>query len=112
MIEVGLQPSDTGAPGGKATGQHMTHYVIDGGRFALAFHKLAGEGFQLRWQSRAEDETARKKKASSKTKYTCTGCGANAWAKPDTSLICGDCYDDGDGEISIMMPEGEAGGVT
>jgi hypothetical protein len=31
------------------------------------------------------------KKAASKTKYTCPTCAANAWAKPDTSLICGDC---------------------
>jgi hypothetical protein len=33
----------------------------------------------------------RKKKAASKTKYTCPTCSVNAWAKPRTSLICGDC---------------------
>jgi hypothetical protein len=29
----------------------------------------------------------------------------NAWAKPDTQLICGDCYDDGEGEISLLLAE-------
>ena len=35
-------------------------------------------------------KTARKK-AASKTKYTCPGCGLNAWAKPDVSIICSGC---------------------
>jgi transcription elongation factor Elf1 len=30
-------------------------------------------------------------KAASKTKYTCPGCGLNAWAKPEVNLVCGDC---------------------
>ena len=30
MERVGLMPSDTGAPGGKRTGQRMTHYVDRG----------------------------------------------------------------------------------
>ncbi|MDW8326742.1 MAG: hypothetical protein RMK99_09260 [Anaerolineales bacterium] len=38
-----------------------------------------------------EGEKTRKKKAVSKTKYTCAGCGANAWAKPSVNLWCGDC---------------------
>ena len=32
MLEVGLVPSDTGQPGGKQTGQHMTHYIDPKGR--------------------------------------------------------------------------------
>ena len=39
----------------------------------------------------AGESATRRKKAASKTKYTCPGCEANAWAKPGTSLICGDC---------------------
>ena len=23
--------------------------------------------------------------------HTCPGCGANAWAKPETKLVCGEC---------------------
>jgi hypothetical protein len=35
----------------------------------------------------------RKKKTASKTKYTRGTCGVNAWAKPDTVLLCGDCLE-------------------
>jgi SprT-like family len=75
MKEVGLYPSDTHKPGGKETGQHMGHYIIEGGPFA----KLQAAGFRLRWQSRApaEDPT-RKIKRASKTKFTCPECGQNA----------------------------------
>ncbi len=39
----------------------------------------------------AGDRSTRPKKAASKTKYTCPSCRANAWAKPDARLVCGDC---------------------
>jgi predicted SprT family Zn-dependent metalloprotease len=101
MVEIGLQPSSTGGPGGKPTGQSVSHYVIAGGAFAVAFAKLKATGFELRWQSRTDDPQ-RKKKANSKTKYTCPSCGTNAWAKPGSALICGKCYDEGKGEIRAM----------
>ena len=44
-------------------------------------------------QARTRDETTARKKAASKTKYTCPDCDLNAWAKPDTSLICGECHE-------------------
>jgi hypothetical protein len=105
MKEIGLQPSTTGQPGGKETGQSVTHYLIPGGPFARAYAKLAATGFQLNWQSVPFDGGERKKKAASKTKYTCPTCGANAWAKPETQLICGACYEEDNGEITIMTPE-------
>jgi hypothetical protein len=52
--EIGLQPSTTGAPGGKETGQSVTHYIVDGGPYARAYAKLKGRGFQLHWQSAPE----------------------------------------------------------
>ena len=36
MKEIGLQPSTTGEPGGKETGQSVTHYIIPGGPYATA----------------------------------------------------------------------------
>lgn len=36
-------------------------------------------------------EKVRKKKAASKTRYTCPDCQMNAWAKPDVHLVCGAC---------------------
>jgi hypothetical protein len=105
MKEVGLQPSTTGQPGGKETGQTMSHYIIKGGPFAKAFAKLAATGFKLRWQSRPFGDPERKKKRASKTKFTCPDCAQNAWAKPDALLICGNCYEDGDGDICLMLAE-------
>jgi predicted SprT family Zn-dependent metalloprotease len=106
MKEIGLQPSTTGEPGGKETGQSVTHYIIKGGAFALAVSKLKASGFSLRWQSRNGQEVERQKKAASKTKYTCPSCDLNAWGKPGIALICGECYDEGDGEICVMIAEG------
>ena len=51
MKAIGLQPSNTGAVGGKETGQQMTHYIIAGGPFAKAFAKLAATGWKLNLQS-------------------------------------------------------------
>ena len=36
MESIVLMPSDTGAPGGKTTGQHMSDYPLPGGRFYRA----------------------------------------------------------------------------
>jgi len=95
MIEIGLHPSDTHAPGGKETGQAVGHFVIPGGRFDAAAAAILDDGFAMRWMSRSEDAAAAKTKAASKTKYTCGTCGANAWAKPESRLICG-CQDEGE----------------
>ena len=91
MEQIGLMPTDTGEPGGKRTGQKMTHYVIDGGPFLVEAQKLIGSGFKLTWQCRSADASARRKQPRSKMKYSCPECGQNAWAKPDAKLMCGEC---------------------
>jgi predicted SprT family Zn-dependent metalloprotease len=101
MHAVGLIPSDTGQPGGKETGQRVSHYIAAGGPFALACAALEAQGFAVRYVEMWSDPEAKKKKAASKTKYTCGTCGANAWAKPAANLLCGECdermqADDGD----------------
>jgi predicted SprT family Zn-dependent metalloprotease len=91
MIEVGLIPSATGKPGGKQTGQRVTHYIAAGGRFEIACKGFLENNEAILYQDSQADEETAKKKAASKTKYTCSECGQNAWAKPDANLICGDC---------------------
>lgn len=95
MKGVGLIPSATGVPGGKETGQKMSHYIEEGGRFDKAcLQWLNANGGGVLYHDRAGDEEAkakRKKKAVSKTKYTCPDCDAAAWGKPNLYLICGDC---------------------
>lgn len=93
MHAVGLTPSSTGEPGGNETGQKVSHYVADGGAFAKSCAGLLGHGFKLpyieRWSE--DDQKKAKKKAESKTKFTCEECDANAWGKPNLHIICGDC---------------------
>ena len=101
MTAIGLIPSDSGLPGGKQTGQHMRQYIHDGGRFARACEVLLTHGFLLSWHARAQEETwlpggagpqgGSGKTPGTRTKYTCPGCGVNAWAKPHITLLCGTC---------------------
>ena len=102
MKEIGLQPTTTGEPGGKETGQSVTHYIIPGGAYAEVYAKLKARGLQLHWQSAPEGKLAKVKQAS-KTKFTCPECGQNAWGKPDTLLICGVCFEDSADEICVML---------
>jgi len=93
MQAIGLQASDTGKPGGATTGQHMTHYVIDGGAFQAVAADLIGQGWSIRYASPIEslDEKRRKaQRGASKSKYTCPGCGTNVWGKPGLSILCTD----------------------
>jgi SprT-like family len=91
MKAVGLQPSSTGAVGGKETGQRMGDYIIPGGSFTVAFAELAAIGWGLNLQS--AHRPGPKGTNNSKTKFICATCGANIWGKPDTNMICGGCYD-------------------
>jgi predicted RNA-binding Zn-ribbon protein involved in translation (DUF1610 family) len=105
MKEIGLQPTTTGEAGGSETGQSVTHYIIEGGSYARAFKKLKASGFALHWQSAPESRGQAKAKKASKTKFTCPDCGQNAWAKPDAALICGECYDEDEGTVTMMQAE-------
>lgn len=50
MEEIGLMPSSTGEPGGKMTGQRVSHYIIDGGLFDIAASDLIANGWRLSWE--------------------------------------------------------------
>lgn len=106
MREIGLIPVSHDHPG-KETGQKVSHTIEQGGRFEQACTAYLATGTAILYHDRAGDGEAatRKKKAASKTKYTCPACGLNAWAKPDARLICGECSEEmeaeeqpGDGE--------------
>lgn len=100
MDAVGLVASETGKPGGKATGRRISHYIRAGGAFDQSCTALLPTGFIIPWLAKttahaeSEDDPAgiaQKQKLASKTKYTCAACGLNAWAKPDARLVCGTC---------------------
>ena len=98
MKDVGLQPSDTGEPGGKETGQQMSHFIVPGGPFDRACRELLESGFTFVWSDRAaiggEDDDAEgssTKRRKNKIKYTCAACGLNVWGKPELRIGCLDC---------------------
>src|SRR6266487_575768 len=93
MYEIGLIPTATGEPGGKETGQKMTHLIEENGNFARTVSNLLEEHPTILYHDRNENDAASKKKAASKTRYTCPGCGLNAWAKPEAPLVCGECQE-------------------
>jgi hypothetical protein len=97
MEALGLMPSNTGAIGGKRTGQQMDHYTIPGGAFERAFDELAATGWKLNLQS-AIRPGAEKRKDDSHTKFVCTNCGWIVRGKPDTEVVHKPCGCD-------MLPE-------
>jgi hypothetical protein len=89
MEAIGLMPSSTGEYGGKRKGQKMSHYILPDGPFARSCRRLLTGGFRLNWQSLDHDHD--RKAPVSKVRYTCPQCELNAWAKPNVSLVCGNC---------------------
>jgi hypothetical protein len=52
MREVGLIASHSGLPGGRSTGQRMSHYIAPGGLFIQTCQDLVRSGFELGWYDR------------------------------------------------------------
>lgn len=91
MFELGLMCSDTGKPGGKPTGDHMSHYVLRGGRFEQAFIKIPKE-YIIPFKSFSFSNTATiTRSAKDKAKYCCDECQINLWGKSGLYIICGKC---------------------
>lgn len=111
MEEVGLIPSNTGRPGGKRTGQRMTHYIEEGGKYHQAFEKmpdryslpftaLDGEVMKALIEGKGssgsdddkDDHRAKLRRARTKdrrkVKYSCPECGINVWGKPELKIRC------------------------
>jgi hypothetical protein len=68
--------------------------IEQGGRFDRACTAYLATAPVILYHDRAGDGEAaatRKKKATSKNKFTSPWCGQNAWAKPGTELICSEC---------------------
>jgi predicted SprT family Zn-dependent metalloprotease len=97
MESIGLMPSSTGEPGGKRTGQKMTHYIIDDGPFDQAFKVIQGEDFSdltLPYLPLVHETIITKKGtptvSGKRVKYECS-CGQKVWGKADMLMICGLC---------------------
>lgn len=102
MVAIGLMPSSTGKPGGKSTGTRMSDYVIGGGLFEFHCNNFLELGNGHFWSTKPNSyshseeqesvvDSVRDQKRRSKTKFTCSVCSLNAWAKPNAQLVCGTC---------------------
>jgi hypothetical protein len=102
MIDIGLVPSDTGKPGGKATGRRVSHFIREGGPFDRVCTELLNSGFRIPFVEADsikqdgegdKDEALRRKKADSKSRYTCPSCHPliHVWGKPGLHIVCGAC---------------------
>lgn len=52
MIEIGLQPSSTGSPGGKTVGEKMSHYIMPEGEFIQVCKELLTHTSGIVWFDR------------------------------------------------------------
>jgi predicted SprT family Zn-dependent metalloprotease len=104
MWVVGLVPSHNGAPGGRRTGEKMDHYIREGGAFARSCAALLVQPFTINWLDRVAAlsqaapemvalgiEPIKQSRVGNRVKYRCETCKAQAWGKPNLSLLCGMC---------------------
>ena len=114
MLWVGLIPSHNGQVGGRMTGQNMSDYPEEGGKFLKALDEMPEE-YKLPFTSVEGDfrrntaaltgrltgiinitdgstggDEPPPKPRTSKNKYSCL-CGNNVWGKLELNIICGDC---------------------
>ena len=102
MLEVGLIPQAVDGEVGQRTGEKISHRIEPDGRFERAANQYFATGGTLGiYMDRVGDPEVRKRKAASKTRYTCPGCLINCWAKPGLNLICGDCEE----PLEVAEPE-------
>ena len=114
MRSIGLAPSATGEPGGAETGDHMSHYILEGGPFQRVCATFL-EQYQLVWESAlvaalppssggsngsgsdgdggSLPPGGEAPKQPTRAKFVCPipGCSLAAWAKPSAELACVRC---------------------
>jgi SprT-like family len=100
MDEIGLTPSHDGREGGKRTGRNMTHIIVPGGPYDLAFAMMEAELAYVGQQVITKPKV--KKKDLSKLVSICPECNAKAWSKQGLKLICYEC------EVTMEQEEIEA----
>lgn len=90
MDAVGLTPSSTGAPGGKRTGQKVSHYIVPGAAFAEATERFVLGGFSIDWGA-IPAPPCDKGKSGKRVKYSCPCCDQAAWGKENLAITCAPC---------------------
>lgn len=94
MEAIGLVPSSTGQPGGKRTGERVSHWIVKGGPFDQAADLLLTGSFRVTWADLDVPSSLAvggDKNRSNRDKFRCPECGAQAWGKKGLNLRCGAC---------------------
>jgi hypothetical protein len=102
MLRIGLHPSHTGEPGGRMTGQTMSHFVMPGGLFQTAAQKLSAMLPSLTWFDADAAQPLPKglvgsglmplaSRSGRRTIYQCPTCKDRAQGKSTLFIICGNC---------------------
>lgn len=105
MENVGLMPSNTGKPGGKRTGDQMSHYIIDGGLFQRLCQSFISSGADILRRDHfpetmldpsigGDDLGGIPKPKPTRYKYThvCSSSEiVNIWGKEGLNVACGVC---------------------
>lgn len=89
MEEIGLIPSNNEEEGGRKTGQSMSHYIEQGGKFSRLITTFFANNSAIEYQDRPLMDI-KKAKAKNKVKYFCPTCLAKVWGKPAMKIICGE----------------------
>lgn len=82
MEGYGLLVSDTGTPGGKRTGERMSHYIEEGGLYDQVCARLP-EGFRLSWMDRFPPPEALRRLAADAEAELDRGRAADEDDEPD-----------------------------
>jgi len=100
MESIGLMPSNTGRPGGKRTGQRVSHYIIKGGLFEASFKQIKQDNDidaklpclpNAKLAGRFSDGNSNMKGLSGvKITYTCP-CDYRVWGKFGLKIKCVEC---------------------
>ena len=107
MHSIGLMPSNTGKRGGAETGDSMSHYILEDGRFIAACRAFLTR-YRLVWES----ATGLKEnvKTQKRVKFSCpNGHDLNAWAKPGALIDCHLCSIEAR-EPVLLVAQSEANG--
>jgi hypothetical protein len=104
MKSLGLYPSSTGAKDGAETGERVSHYIVHGEGFDVACERLSAKGFHLNWQARSGSQGVGGQKSPGINSRA--GRASERLGQTRALLICGECYEDSEGEIRMMEAEG------
>ena len=70
-------------------GAQCSHYILRPGPFEQSYERLAATGWKLNLESAFRPGPSGTN--TSKTKFSCRGCGCNAWGKADLQIACMRC---------------------